>query len=236
VKRPPLGLVAPAALLIAIVAAGCGRSRDPDLTDGKALFVAKCGSCHKLGRANTQGVQGPNLDAAFRAGLAAGMKRDTVKGIVRRQIANVRRGSIMPRNLVTGDRAGDVAAYVAFATAKRGQDQGALAQAGKPKTSNKPVNAKGGQLTLDADPSGALAFNTSKANAPAGALELLMVNKAGIQHNIAVKGAGVDKKGPIVSKGGTSKVSVSLKSGKFEFYCSVPGHEAGGMKGTLTVK
>jgi plastocyanin len=234
VKRPPLGFAALAALLI--VAAGCGRSRDPDLTNGKALFVQKCGSCHKLGRANTQGVQGPNLDAAFRAGLAAGMKRDTVEGIVRHQIADARRGSIMPRKLVTGNNAADVAAYVAFATGKAGQDQGALAQAGKPKTSGKPAVAKNGALDLDADPTGALAFSASKATAPAGKLTFVMKNLASIQHDIAIKGGGASGKGPVVGKGGTSRFTATLKPGKYEFYCSVPGHEAGGMKGTLTVK
>jgi uncharacterized cupredoxin-like copper-binding protein len=29
---------------------------------------------------------------------------------------------------------------------------------------------------------------------------------------------------------------VTLKPGSYEFYCQVPGHEAAGMKGTLTVK
>jgi uncharacterized cupredoxin-like copper-binding protein len=27
-----------------------------------------------------------------------------------------------------------------------------------------------------------------------------------------------------------------VKPGTYTFFCSVPGHEAGGMKGTLTVK
>jgi len=235
VKRPPLGLAAVAAAVL-IAAAGCGRSRDPDLTNGKALFVQKCGSCHKLGRANTQGVQGPNLDEAFRAALAAGEKRDTVKGIVRRQIANVRTTSIMPRNLVKGSDAADVAAYVSFATGKSGQDQGALAQAGKPKTSSKPAVAKNGTLSLDADASGALAFSASKATAPAGKLTFVMKNLASIQHDIAIKGDGASGKGPVVGKGGSSRFSTTLKPGSYEFYCSVPGHEAGGMKGTLTVK
>ena len=234
-RRPPLGLAAVAAALL-IAAGGCGRSRDPDLTNGKALFVQKCGSCHKLGRANTQGVQGPNLDVAFRAALAAGEKRDTVKGVVRRQIANVRKSSIMPRKLVKGSDAADVAAYVAFATGRSGQDQGALAQAGKPKTSNKPAVAKGGTLSLDADPTGALAFSASKAIAPAGKLTFVMKNLASIQHDIAIKGDGASGKGSVVGKGGTSRFSTTLKPGSYEFYCSVPGHEAGGMKGTLTVK
>jgi mono/diheme cytochrome c family protein len=114
---------------LALTLAACGRD-EPDLTNGKALFVESCGRCHILGRAGTAGTQGPDLDAAFRAGLAAGMDRETVEGVVRRQIANVRRNSIMPADLVTGEDAHDVAAYVGFAAAKSGEDQGALAQAG----------------------------------------------------------------------------------------------------------
>jgi uncharacterized cupredoxin-like copper-binding protein len=30
-------------------------------------------------------------------------------------------------------------------------------------------------------------------------------------------------------------VTANLKPGTYEFYCSVPGHEQAGMKGTLTV-
>ena len=122
-------LAALAAAAAAIPLAACGRD-EADLTNGKAEFVQKCGSCHTLSRAGTQGQTGPNLDAAFRAGLHAGQSRETVQGVVRDQIANVRKSSQMPADLVTGDDARDVAAYVAFATDKPGQDQGALAQAG----------------------------------------------------------------------------------------------------------
>jgi uncharacterized cupredoxin-like copper-binding protein len=40
----------------------------------------------------------------------------------------------------------------------------------------------------------------------------------------------------VVQNGGTSTVSETLKPGTYTFYCSVDGHEAAGMKGTLTVK
>lgn len=134
-----------AALVVAAVAlalGACGRD-EPDLSNGKAQFVQTCGSCHALGRAGTQGVQGPDLDAAFRAGLASGMDRDTVEGVVHKQIGSPRRNSVMKPDLVTGDDARDVAAYVAFATAKRGEDQGALAQAGL-------AGAKGGEQIFTA--------------------------------------------------------------------------------------
>jgi cbb3-type cytochrome c oxidase subunit III len=124
-----LPLAALATVVVGLALAACGRD-EADLTNGKAQFVQRCGSCHTLGRAGTQGQQGPNLDTAFRTALRDGIDRETVQGVVRHQIANVRRSSIMPRNLVTGDDARDVAAYVAFASGKSGEDQGALAQAG----------------------------------------------------------------------------------------------------------
>jgi mono/diheme cytochrome c family protein len=119
-------VVVPAALL----GAGCGREHEPDLVNGKALFIQRCGSCHVLARANAQGTTGPNLDQAFDAAYEDGMNEATVRGVVQDQIANVRRSSQMPPNLVTGNDAVDVAAYVAAVAGRRGQDTGALASAG----------------------------------------------------------------------------------------------------------
>ncbi|HEX4759473.1 MAG TPA: c-type cytochrome [Thermoleophilaceae bacterium] len=236
----PSGHSSAVALALAAAAtlplAGCGRQHDADLANGKALFVQKCASCHTLKRANASGVQGPNLDDAFSAARAAGMTAATVRGVVRHQISNARRDSIMPRNLVTGNDANDVASYVGAVAGQGGQDTGALAAAGAPKVSNKPVAEKGGKLQINADPTGALAFTAKFATAKPGAVTLVMANQASIQHDISIQGNGVNKQGPRVGKGGTSKVSASLKPGKYTFYCSVPGHEAGGMKGTLTVK
>jgi mono/diheme cytochrome c family protein len=121
-----------AALAVAVAAlplTACGREEN-DLSNGKALFTERCGSCHQLGRAGTQGRTGPSLDASFRSALADGMNRDTVEGIVHRQILHPRMSSSMPAGLVEGDDARDVAAYVAFAASRSGEDEGALAQAG----------------------------------------------------------------------------------------------------------
>jgi plastocyanin len=230
-------LALPAALLAGLVAVGCGsHSTHSDLVNGKTLFVQKCGACHTLARANTKGIQGPNLDAAFVTARQDGFKNSGIEGVVHDQISHVRRGSIMPNNLVSGDDARDVAAYVGQAAAVPGKDSGELATAGQPKTSNKTATEQNGTLTIPADPSGALAFQYGKATANAGSVTLEMPNKASITHDISIKGNGVDQKGPRVGQGGTSKVTADLKPGTYEFYCSVPGHEAGGMKGTLTVK
>ena len=92
----------------------------------------------------------------------------------------------------------------------------------------------GTQLTLSADPSGALKFDKKTLSAPAGEVTITMTNPSSVPHDIAIKG-GVDKKGDEVTGGGKSVVTVNLKPGKYTFYCSVPGHEAAGMNGELDV-
>ena len=116
----------------AAAAAGCaeGREATPDLVNGKALFNQKCGSCHVLAPAGSAGKTGPDLDQAFGPSRRDGLGTETIQGIVQDQIAFVRRGSKMPPNLVTGDDARDVAAYVAEVAGVPGKDQGALESAG----------------------------------------------------------------------------------------------------------
>lgn len=224
------------AAVVAVAASGCGRE-DPDLVTGKQLFVEKCGACHTLARAGTTGVTGPNLDEAFGPARRQGLGTGTFEGVVADQIANPLRNSAMPAKLVTGQDAKDVAAYVAAVAGKPGEDEGKLAAAGTPEVSNKPIAAAGGKLEIDANPTGALAFASTKAQAPPGMIEILSLNKAPIQHNIAIKDAGGKLvEGAVVGTGGTSKLNADLKPGKYEFLCTVPGHEAGGMKGELTVQ
>src|SRR5215471_19265447 len=104
-------LALPAAFAaVAVLVAGCGSRDKPDLVNGKTLFVAKCGACHTLARANTKGTQGPNLDHAFTEARAQGFDDSGIKGVVYNQISHVRRGSIMPNKIYTGNDARDVAA------------------------------------------------------------------------------------------------------------------------------
>jgi plastocyanin len=224
--------------LLAVVATGCGLSGSEDQVKGKELFVSKCGSCHTLARASTKGIQGPNLDQAFVTARSDGFGKDTVAGVVRHQIAHPRRDSIMPMGLVSGKDANDVAAYVAAVAGQKGKDAGQLASAGAPTVSNKPIAANGGKLQINANPTGALAFASTKATAPGGSIEILSVNKSAVQHDIAVENSSGKQigTGALVSNGGTSKFTAKLKPGKYTFLCTVPGHAAAGMKGTLTVQ
>jgi plastocyanin len=98
-----------------------------------------------------------------------------------------------------------------------------------------PVAGGGQTLSLMAQPS-ALAFNKKTLTAKAGKVTIVMKNPSPTPHNIAIQGPGVNTQGEIVSQGGTSQVTATLKPGKYTFYCSVPGHRAAGMQGTLTVR
>ena len=94
-------------------------------------------------------------------------------------------------------------------------------------------------MKLKADPDGSLYFEpkgTQKAKA--GTVSLVMTNpgSTGKRHGIGIQGNGLDKDGPIVAPGSTSTVTVSLKTGKYTFYCPVPGHRQAGMQGTLVVQ
>jgi plastocyanin len=98
-----------------------------------------------------------------------------------------------------------------------------------------PPAAGGTRLENPADAGGELAFQKDELTAPTGEITLVMENPSSVEHNIAVKGDDIDEKGPVVGQGETSEVTVTLEPGEYEFYCSVPGHEAAGMEGTLTV-
>jgi len=94
----------------------------------------------------------------------------------------------------------------------------------------------GGQVVeIDVAPSG-FAYDKTSATATAGHVTIKSMNPQGTGHDIALKGNGVDEKGEIVQDGGVSTIDIAdLKPGTYTFYCSVPGHEEAGMKGTLTV-
>ena len=106
-------------LLIAVAAvataAGCGTEgiqvseNDPDYS-GAEIFSERCSGCHTLSAAGTQGssnrserVQGPDLD----------QRRETVDDVIFAIRNGGFSGAIMPQNIVVGDDAEKVAAFVA---------------------------------------------------------------------------------------------------------------------------
>jgi mono/diheme cytochrome c family protein len=114
----------------ALLSSGCGSQTvavpkaDPN-HDGAVIFAARCGSCHTLEAAGTQGsttnvadkenVDGPNFDT-----------RDEKVPDVLFAIANGGfSGAIMPENIVTGDEAQQVAKFVStYAGSKKSSSGG----------------------------------------------------------------------------------------------------------------
>lgn len=142
------GLVA-AALLVAGCGTGgvASAGQPPDLNSGQQLFTQNCGTCHTLQAAGTNSEIGPNLDNAFAESVAEGYPRSSIENVVLDQI-RLGSGEInadyttskyfvehclpphsnspkclkttMPADLVTGQDAIDVAAYVASVAGQGG--------------------------------------------------------------------------------------------------------------------
>jgi mono/diheme cytochrome c family protein len=227
------GLAVAGAALALSACSAHPEGENANLIAGKQLFVAKCGSCHVLARAQTKGTTGPNLDEAFQQALKDGLERSGITGAVHGQILHPNRNGVMPAKLVTGDQAYDVAAYVAQSAAAGGKDTGLLATAVKQAGGGKPAVEKNGSIEIDADPTGQLAFVTDAATGTPGQIAIKMGNKSGTPHDIVIDGKG---KGEVVQNGGTSQFQADFAAGSYTFYCSVPGHRAAGMQGKLTVK
>lgn len=113
---------------VALALAACGTggisSGAASEENGKTLFQQKCAGCHGLAAAGSVGGIGPNLDDSFAQARAEGFKESAIRNIVHEQIKypgqyptaaenpNLLKAN-MPANLVTGQDAEDVAAFVA---------------------------------------------------------------------------------------------------------------------------
>jgi cbb3-type cytochrome c oxidase subunit III len=117
-------------VLVAVALTACGTggisNGAADVQNGKKLFLGKggCAGCHTLAAAGSTGTIGPNLDDAFAEARAEGYKETAIRNIVHDQIklpgqyetapnSPAFLKSNMPANLVTGQDADDVAAFVA---------------------------------------------------------------------------------------------------------------------------
>lgn len=101
-----------------------------------------------------------------------------------------------------------------------------------------PATGTSGGSTVEIDVAdNGFMFTTTSATAKAGTVTIKSKNPQSVAHDIAIKSddGSVDEVGDEVSDGGVSTVTVDLEPGTYTYYCSVPGHEAAGMKGVLTV-
>jgi cytochrome c6 len=82
------------------------------LEGGKELFVTNCGACHTLAEAGTDGVIGPDLDDLLAPPSASAPDPATIKPRVLAAI-NGGVGGRMPKGVVSGQQADEVATFVA---------------------------------------------------------------------------------------------------------------------------
>lgn len=105
--------------------------------------------------------------------------------------------------------------------------------------------AEGGdELVVTEIPEGALTWVTDSTNlvytdAPAtgtaGEVTVAIDNPTGVAHNVVFEGFQGDQ--PLVEGGGEGVYaeSVAVPAGDYTYYCSIVGHRAAGMEGTITV-
>lgn len=76
------------------------------------------------------------------------------------------------------------------------------------------------------------AFSTKTLEAPAGQVSITLENEDPFVHNVIIDALGVK----VETNGNqTATGTFDAAPGTYEFYCSIPGHKAAGMVGTLTV-
>ena len=97
-------------------------------------------------------------------------------------------------------------------------------------------SAGGGNLALAADPDGAPKFDPTALEAPAGTVVIDFTNDSSNPHNVTIEGNGIEEVASDTVTGDSASVTADLEPGTYTFYCSVDGHRAAGMEGTLTVK
>jgi uncharacterized cupredoxin-like copper-binding protein len=109
------------------------------------------------------------------------------------------------------------------------------ATTGTPTPPSSPAAGATSSLKLAANPEGQLKFDTKQLSAKGGSVTITFSNASPLEHNVAIaEGAKVLGATPTFA-GGSKQLTLTLKPGKYTFYCAVPGHRQAGMEGTLTV-
>jgi len=106
-------------------------------------------------------------------------------------------------------------------------------------TSSSTPSAPAGaaQLKIAASPSGQLKFEPSTLSGKAGTVSIDFSNSSSVEHNFTLANSSGAQVGATPTfQGGSKTLTASLKPGTYKFYCTVPGHRAAGMEGTLTLK
>jgi plastocyanin len=92
----------------------------------------------------------------------------------------------------------------------------------------------GSTVKISADPSGALKYEQTDVSATAGSITIDFTNMSSLPHDVTIEGNGASGATDEITDSTTS-TTVDLEPGTYTFFCSVDGHRAAGMEGTLTV-
>jgi plastocyanin len=101
-----------------------------------------------------------------------------------------------------------------------------------------PAPSGAGQaLSLAANAKGEFKYEPSSLTATAGSVSIDFTNASPLEHDLTIASSSGTVAGATpIFQGGSKTLTVSLKAGTYKFYCTVPGHRAAGMEGTLTVR
>jgi nitrite reductase (NO-forming) len=80
-----------------------------------------------------------------------------------------------------------------------------------------------------------LKFDKAAYTAKAGDLTIAYVNDGSLVHTLLIQEKADFSKLQVGGRGETKTGKVNLTAGTYTLFCDVPGHEAAGMKATLTV-
>ncbi|MCU1346374.1 MAG: hypothetical protein JWL70_2640 [Acidimicrobiia bacterium] len=118
-----------------------------------------------------------------------------------------------------------------------------------PTTAAPTTAAPATTVTATTAPAGAAATGTSVAvtekefaiglaqtSLSAGSTTFSISNTGQFKHNLVVEGNGAEAKSATFEKGQNGTLTVDLKPGTYEVYCSIPTHRGKGMDTTITVK
>ena len=125
-----------------------------------------------------------------------------------------------------------VLVLAAFVLAFSACGGGSSSSSTTPATTGGGGGGGGSTVKISADPSGALAYEQTDVSATAGSITIDFTNMSSIPHDVTIEGDGATDE---ITDSSTS-TTVDLEPGTYTFFCSVDGHRAAGMEGTLTVE
>jgi plastocyanin len=123
-------------------------------------------------------------------------------------------------------------AALTLAVAACGGDDGE--ESDEPAAANGDGGGDGETIHIAADPSGALSYDQTELTASAGEITIELTNESSVPHDVTLE--DVEGGATEIITEDTASVTVTLEPGTYTFFCSVAGHRAAGMEGTLTVE